>query len=59
MKSAFKYIGLTLILIGVALFIAIHLLGFPIANTLVVIPFVLILTGTVIYVWRVKKESHY
>ncbi len=59
MKSAIKYLGLTLILLGVAALVGIHLIGFPMANNLILIPFALIVAGAVIYVWRVKKESRY
>ena len=59
MKSLLKYLGLALILLGVALLAALHLLHITFFTKLLLIPFFMILGGTVLYVWRLKRESRY
>ena len=59
MKSLLKYLGLALILLGVAILVALHLMGFTFVTKLLIIPFFMVLGGTVLYVWRLKRESRY
>ena len=60
MKSFLKYLGLAFIFIGTGLFVALHLLGFPFVNNkLMTVPLVLIIGGTVLFVWMLKRQSRY
>ena len=59
MKSALKYSGLALILLGVLLLVTLHLLHFTFINFLLLTPFVMILAGVVLQVWMMKRESKY
>jgi hypothetical protein len=59
MKSFLKYLGLALILLGVVLLVVLHLTGFTFFTRLLLIPFFMVLGGTVLYIWRLKSESRY
>jgi hypothetical protein len=59
MKSFLKYLGLAFIFIGTGLFVALHLLGFTFVNKLMTVPLVLIIGGTVLFVWMLKRQSRY
>lgn len=59
MKSALKYSGLALILLGVLLLVTLHLLHFTFINFVLLTPFVMILAGVVLQVWMMKRESKY
>lgn len=59
MKSFLKYLGLALILLGTAAFVALHVFHITFVNKLMTVPLVLILGGTVLFVWMLKKQSSY
>lgn len=59
MKSFLKYLGLALILLGVAFLVALHLLHITFITKLLLVPFFMVLCGTILYVWRLKRESRY
>ena len=59
MKSFLKYLGLALILLGVVLFVVLHLISLTFITKLLLIPFIMVLGGTVLYVWQLKRESKY
>ena len=59
MKSFLKYLGLALILLGVSLLVALHLLHITFITKLLLIPFIMVMAGVVIYVWQLKRESKY
>ena len=59
MKSFLKYLGLALILLGVVLFVVLHLMSLTFITKLLLIPFIMVLGGTVLYVWQLKRESKY
>lgn len=59
MKSFLKYLGLALVLVGVAGFAALYYYHITFVNKLMAVPFVLVLLGTVLYVWMTKRESRY
>lgn len=59
MKSLIKYTGLALVILGVAILVALFHYGLTFVNKLMAIPFFFILSGIVIFVWRLKKESRY
>ena len=46
-------------LLGVAMLAVLHLTGFTIVNTLLLVPLVLILSGLILSVWSAKRESRY
>ena len=54
-----KYIGTSIILLGVILLITLHLLHFTIVNTLLFIPLGCIILGIIIHVWMMKRENLY
>lgn len=59
MKFILKYSGLALILLGVLLLAALHLLHFTFVNVVLLTPFFIILAGVVLQVWMMKRESRY
>lgn len=59
MKSFLKNLGLALILLGVVLFVVLHLMSLTFITKLLLIPFIMVLGGTVLYVWQLKRESKY
>ncbi|MBQ9668456.1 MAG: hypothetical protein IJV45_06935 [Prevotella sp.] len=59
MKFLRKYGGLALIIIGVLLLTGLHLAHFTVVNALLLIPLGLILTGVVLHVWMMKRDSRY
>ncbi len=59
MKSFLKHLGLALILLGVVLFVVLHLMSLTFITKLLLIPFIMVLGGTVLYVWQLKRESKY
>ena len=59
MKSFLKYLGLALILLGVVLFVVLHLMSLTFITKLLLIPFIMVLGGTVLYVRQLKRESKY
>ena len=59
MKFLHSYAAFALIILGVVGLVGLQLTGFTVVNILLVIPLVLILTGTVLYVWGQKNESRY
>ncbi|MBP5337925.1 MAG: hypothetical protein J6Z14_01270 [Prevotella sp.] len=54
-----KYIGISLMLVGVLLLVVQHLLHFTMVNELLTIPLCLIVIGIVVYVWGLKRDSRY
>jgi uncharacterized membrane protein len=59
MKSFLKHLGLALILLGVVLFVVLHLMSLTFITKLLLMPFIMVLGGTVLYVWQLKRESKY
>lgn len=59
MKSFLKHLGLALILLGVVLFVVLHLMSLTFITKLLLIPFIMVLGGTVLYVWQLKRESRF
>ena len=59
MKFLTKYIGLGLILAGVALLVTLHVLHVTFVNMLLLIPLFLIVSGIVCHIWAMKCQSNY
>lgn len=59
MNLPFKTIGILLIIIGVTLFVVLHILRFTFLNILLFIPLVFVLLGFVLYLIGMKRESRY
>ena len=59
MKSFLKYLGLALIFLGTAAFVALHVFHITFVNKLMAIPMILILVGTILFVWMMKRQSSY
>ena len=59
MKTVFRYAGLALMLLGTACLVALHIVQLTFVNRLTVIPLALIVTGLVLHVWAMKRESKY
>ena len=59
MKFLKKYIGIALILTGVTLLVILHFLHLTFINMLLLIPLFLMLLGTLLHVWMMKRESTY
>ena len=59
MKFLKKYIGLGLISSGAMLLVILHLLHLTFINFLLLIPLFLMLLGTLLHVWMMKRESSY
>ena len=59
MKFLKKYIGLGLISLGAMLLVVLHLLHLTFINILLLIPLGLMLVGTLLHVWAMKRESDY
>ncbi len=54
-----KRTGIGLILLGILLLAAEHVLRFTMVNTLLLLPLLLIVAGVCAYVWGQKRESGY
>ena len=59
MKWLNKHLGMGLIIVGVALLVALHLLHLTFVSQLLLIPLLFILTGILLHVRAIKKESRY
>ncbi|MCR4603140.1 MAG: hypothetical protein K5683_06380 [Prevotella sp.] len=59
MKGLKKYMGIAMMVVGVAMLVALHLLHLTFVNMFLIIPLVVILAGAVIYVIALKRESSY
>lgn len=59
MKFIGKYIGLGLIALGLAIFAVLYFVHLTFVNSLLAIPFTLIVGGCVLHVWMAKRRSRY
>lgn len=57
--GAGRYVGLTYMLMGVALMVALHVYGLTFSNFLLLVTLGLVLLGFVVHVWTLKRESRY
>ncbi len=59
MNLPFKSIGILLMVIGVTLLVALHLLRFTSFNVLLFVPLAFVLLGFGLYLFGMKRESRY
>ena len=59
MKKIGKYIGIAFMMLGTAMLVLLHIFHFTFINMLLIVPLLLILTGLVLHVRAIKKESAY
>lgn len=54
-----KYLGLTLIVVGVLMLVGLKLVRLTFVNLLLRVPLLLVIAGVVLHVWQLKRESRY
>jgi len=59
MKWLKKHLGMGLMIVGITILVALHLLHLTFVNMLLLIPLCLILVGLLLHVRSMKKESLY
>lgn len=59
MRRLKKYSGLLLMVVGVAMLAALHMLHMTFVNVLLFVPLLIILMGVVMHVRYVKSQSSY
>jgi len=59
MKKLIKPVGLGLMVVGVGALVALHVVQLTFVNVLLLVPLALVLTGFVLIVWGMKRESRY
>ncbi|WP_366940466.1 DUF3784 domain-containing protein [uncultured Prevotella sp.] len=58
-SKLFRHIGLYLVYCGSLLLIAGYATGYTQSNTLLIISAIMIIIGTILHIYRLKKESNY